>query len=477
MSSDQALYPDCPVLVVDDEEHMLKSFAMLLLSEGISNIQTCQSAEEALKLLGRQEVSFLLLDLGMPGMSGEDLLDETASRFPEIPKVVITGSNELDVAIRCMKKGAVDFLIKPVDKARFVAAVRQAMEISDLRKENKILNRKFMDRELSQNEVFKDIVTQDAGLLTIFRYIESIARTLQPVLITGETGVGKELIARAIHAASGRKGEFVAVDVAGLDTSAFSDTLFGHKKGAFTGADTPRSGMVLKAAGGTLFLDEIGDLNPESQVKLLRLLQERMFFPLGSDIAVSMDARVVVATNRDLAALRVEGRLRSDLFFRLQTHHIHVPPLRSRLNDIPLLIQFFLTQAAAEVGKAPPLVKPEALKRLMTYSYPGNIRELRSMMFDAVSRSQTGELGLADFNILADADCKAEDAPSSSRQGVEMHPALLELTRDGCVPTLEEAENMLISRTLEITRKNMSMAANMLGISRQTLYRKLKAVR
>lgn len=478
MTSDPTLFPDCPVLVVDDEAHMLKSFTMLLLSEGISNVQACGSAEEALEFLGHKEASFLLLDLGMPGMSGEELLDETASRFPNIPKIIVTGSNELDVAIRCMKKGAVDFLIKPVDKARFIAAVRQAMEISDLRKENQILNRKFTEREPSQNEAFAGIVTQDAGMHTIFRYIESIARTLQPVLITGETGVGKELIARAVHDASGRKGDFVPVDVAGLDTSAFSDTLFGHKKGAFTGADTPRAGMVLKAAGGTLFLDEIGDLHPESQIKLLRLLQERLFFPLGSDMAVSMDARVVVATNQDLSALRTEGKLRSDLFFRLQTHHIRVPPLRNRVGDIPLLIQFFLTQAAKEVDKALPVVRPEALKQLMTYSYPGNVRELRSMVFDSVSRSQTEQLGLADFNMLSGKDfLQLDDESSLTHKGVEINNAFLELTNDGKIPTLEQAENILIARALGITRNNMSMAANMLGISRQTLYRKLKVIR
>ena len=477
MTADQPLYPGCPVLVVDDEDSLLSLYSAMLHAEGISNIVTCRRAEEALKALESQEVSFLLTDLAMPGMSGEELLDVTASHYPGIPKIVITASDELDIAVRCMKKGALDFLVKPVDKARFSAAVRQAMEISDLRKENQLLNRKFTERELSQNEAFAHIITQDAGLRTIFRYVESIARTLQPVLITGETGVGKELIARAIHLASGRKGEFVAVDVAGLDSSAFSDTLFGHRKGAFTGADTPRTGLVLKAANGTLFLDEIGDLHEESQVKLLRLLQERLFFPLGSDTAASMNARVVVATNRDVRTLCAAGRLRRDLFFRLQTHHIRVPPLRNRVGDIPMLVRFFLGQAAMELNKPPPVVAPDALRRLMAYSFPGNVRELRSMIFDAVSRAQAGQLEAADFDLMADSDCRAVEQPAAGGQGAGLNSVLRELTAGERVPTLADAENRLIARALEITRNNVSMAAGMLGVSRQTLYRKLKADR
>lgn len=477
MTSDRPLYPDSPVLVVDDEDYMTSLLSSMLLAEGVSNVLTCASADEALKVLEGRDVSVLMTDLLMPGMSGEELLDETASRFPGIPKIVVTGADEVDIAIQCMKKGALDFLVKPVDPSRFSAAVRQAIEISELRKENEILNRKFTERELSRNDVFANIITQDAGLLTIFRYAESIARTLQPVLITGETGVGKELMARAIHAASGRKGEFVAVDVAGLDSPTFSDTLFGHRKGAFTGADAPRAGMVLKAAGGTLFLDEIGDLHEESQIKLLRLLQERLFFPLGSDTAVSMDARVLVATNRDIRELCAQGRMRMDLFFRLQTHHIRIPPLRKRAGDIPLLARFFLTQAAKEMNKPIPAITPEALRRLITYSFPGNVRELRSVIFDAASRFQADTIGADDLDILATAACSPEAHAVAGRQGPAFDSALHELTKGAKVPTLGEAEKILIARAMEIARDNVAKAADMLGISRQTLYRKLKVSR
>jgi DNA-binding NtrC family response regulator len=249
----------------------------------------------------------MLLDLSMPHISGGELLSLVNKDFPEVPIIIITGSNDVETAVACMKSGAFDYMVKPVEKSRLISGVKRAIEIRELQRENRLLRARVLLGEMEHPEAFSEIITDSEAMRSIFQYIEAISNTSQPVLITGETGVGKELVARAIHRLSNRKGDFVPVNVAGLDDNIFADTLFGHKKGAFTGADQPRSGMIEQASGGTLFLDEIGDLSPASQVKLLRLLQDGEFFPLGSDIVKHSDARVVVATNQNLQAFRNQG--------------------------------------------------------------------------------------------------------------------------------------------------------------------------
>ena len=252
----------------------------------------------------------------------------------------------------------------------------------------------MLSAEPAHPEVFADIVTRDSSMLAIFKYAEAVAPTTLPVLITGETGVGKELIGRCIHAASGRSGSFVPVNVAGLDDTLFADTLFGHVKGAYTGADAAREGMVAKAGEGTLFLDEIGDLAPESQIKLLRLLQEREYYPLGTDRPRPASARFVFATNLDIAKAMGDGKFRKDLLYRLRSHHIRIPPLRERPSDLPVLLDHFFQKAAKVVGKDQPPVPRELLPLLGSYAFPGNIRELEGMVFDAVVRHQSHTLSL-----------------------------------------------------------------------------------
>ena len=250
---------------------------------------------------------------------------------------------------------------------------------------------------LKNPEAFTNIITRNEAMLSIMQHVESIAATSETVLITGETGVGKELIAQAIHALSGRRGRLVPVNVAGLDDNVFSDTLFGHEKGAFTGADRRRRGQVQKAAGGTLFLDEIGDLSSASQVKLLRLLQEGEYLPLGSDDPQFSDCRILAATNVDVWELQRGHKFRSDLNFRLRTHHINIPPLRERIDDIHPLVVYFLGAAAESLGKSKPEVPAQLFKILEAYYFPGNVRELQAMVFDAISRHETGSLSLDVF--------------------------------------------------------------------------------
>ncbi len=315
---------------------------------------------------------------------------------------------------------------------------------------------------------FTEIITQDRALFAIFRYLEAIGPSPQPVLITGETGTGKELIARALHRLSQRPGELVAVNVAGLDDTLFSDTLFGHAKGAYTGADRPREGLVASAGEGTLFLDEIGDLTVPSQVKLLRLLQDGAYYPLGADRPRQSRARIVVATNCGVAHAVAAGAFRKDLYYRLRTHQLQLPPLRRRTGDLPLLVNHFVDGTARALGKAAPIL-PDALYPLLrTYSFPGNIRELEAMVFDAVARCQGPTLPLQSFKEAIGGEpplAAAETAGESFASFAAVFPDRL--------PTLKEIEVALIDEALARADGNQGVAARILGISRQALNKRL----
>ena len=313
------------------------------------------------------------------------------------------------------------------------------------------------------SDVFAPIVTRDRKMLTIFRYMEAIAPTSQAVLVTGETGTGKELIARALHDASDRSGSFITINVAGLDDIMFSDTLFGHSRGAFTGADRDRKGLIDSAGGGTLFLDEIGDLSTSSQVKLLRLLQENEYYQLGSDKKMLSSARVVVATNSSLEDKLKNGSFRADLYYRLCSHHIHLPPLRERLNDIPPLVEHFARQAAKELSRVNPTVTADSLDMLGRCDFPGNVRELKGMVSNAVAVSRGGVLHFPRLRPR----CSITLPP----------PAAVEFSNlprtGGRLPTLKEADDFLIREALRLTSGNQRAAATMLGISRQALNKRL----
>jgi transcriptional regulator with GAF, ATPase, and Fis domain len=306
-------------------------------------------------------------------------------------------------------------------------------------------------------------------MLQIFRYVEAIAPTSLPVLITGETGVGKELVARAIHSISERTGSFVPVNIAGLDDTLFADTLFGHVKGAYTGAESSREGMVAKAEDGTLFLDEIGDLAPESQIKLLRLLQEREYQPLGTDRPRPTNARFVFATNIDIARGIGEGKFRKDLLYRLRSHHIRIPPLRERTGDLPALVDHFFDKASRAVGKTRPTVPKELLPLLRGYAFPGNIRELEGLIFDAVVRHQSRVLSLSSFrNAIGErAADSVERTMSCTAEGGNLFEACQAL------PTLKEANSLLIEESLRRSGGNQDAAARLLGLTRTALNRRL----
>lgn len=348
--------------------------------------------------------------------------------------------------------------------------VRDITERKQMEDEITALKKHLLSGELENEGIFSSIITRSKKMRAIFQYIEAVAKSQKPVFITGETGVGKELVARSVHIASGLKGEYIAVNVAGLDDTMFSDTLFGHKKGAFTGADKDREGLIVRASGGTLLLDEIGDLNKSFQVKLLRLLEERIYYPLGSDTPEKSGARIIASTNQDIQEQIEKGTFRNDLYYRLCSHHIHIPPLRERLQDIPLLLDHFINESAGSMDKKPPVLSPELVTLLSNYQFPGNVRELQAMVHDAVAQHKAGKLSLESFKgFMKQRRPMPETEPLPSD---ENSPSLKKIF--GHFPTLKEMEDHIISEALKCCEDNQGSAASLLGITRQALNQRLK---
>ncbi len=459
-----------PVLLVDDEESVLFSSQTLLKSAGIRNVLTLSDGRELSAFLETRPVAVVVLDLLMPRVSGVELLPELVRDHPAVPVIVMTAVQDVDTAVGCMKKGAYDYLVKPVEESRFISSVRRALEVRSLRQQVGALKGYLLSDRLEHGKAFSSIVTKSPKMRALFQYAEAVAGSTEPVLITGETGVGKEALGRAIHELSGRDGSFVQVNIAGLDDALFADTLFGHKKGAFSGAEKRREGLVARAAGGTLFLDEIGDLEMSSQVKLLRLIQSQEYYPLGADVPRSVDVRVVCATNRDLDALMTQDRFRRDLYFRLSVHQMEVLPLRDRKEDLPLLLDHFLQQAAKALKKKAPRAPAELFTLLSQYDFPGNVREIRSLVYDAMALHASGPvLSMDRFRqaIRAEPAAAAEARPAADR--------LLEIP--GRIPTFKEAEAHLIREALARADGNQGVAATFLGISRPALNRRLARLR
>ena len=352
---------------------------------------------------------------------------------------------------------------------------RRVMDVGELHSENRQLKQRLSSNRLEHPEAFSDIVTQDPAMDIVFRRIELVAPSAQPVLITGETGVGKERIAAAIHQLSGRQGKFLKTDIAGVDDHMLSDTLFGHEKGAFTGANSARRGLIEQASGGTLFLDEIGHLGAEPQHKLLRFLQEGEYYPLGGDEAKTSDVRTIVATNRTVEFLTAGGTFREDLYFRLRTHHIHLPPLRERKEDIPLLVFHFLKQSAAALDKKTPTPPPELFTLLKTYHFPGNIRELEAMVHDAVSQHEGGVLSTESFREEIDEQTSA--LRKNTATGTEEVRFVESLARARDLPSLKEVEPLVIEEALRRADGNQTIAARLLDISKQALNKRLSRAR
>ena len=336
------LFPKNPVLIIDDEIAILDGQKTILQSEGINNIICISESRDVKHIMLEQAIDVVLLDLTMPEISGREILKFISENYPDLPVIIITGTNDITKAVECMKDGAFDYMVKSVEKSRLISGVKRAIEHRMLKNENRELRSYLLTNQLKHPEVFSNIITGNKQMQQLFSYAELIADSSEPVLITGETGVGKELFANAIHSAGNNKGEYIAVNVAGIDDLTFSDTLFGHRKGAYTGAMDARQGLLQQAKGGTILLDEIGDLSKESQVKLLRLIDNGEYYALGSDIPQKSDARIIAITNRNMEEMVECGAFRRDLFYRLDTHSITIPPLRERREDLSLLVDHFL---------------------------------------------------------------------------------------------------------------------------------------
>jgi DNA-binding NtrC family response regulator len=456
------------VAIIDDERESLYTSSLILKQSGINDVVLIEDPRELPVVLKERSFSVLLLDISMPHISGFELLKYLSLEYPEIPVIILTAIKDIETAVECIKIGASDYLVKPVEKNKLTSSIKKALEMNRLKEEILGLKHRLIEDKLEYEEAFSEIITVNQKMRGIFKYIEVISKTEQPVLITGETGTGKELVARAIHKISGRKGEFVAVNVAGLDDTMFSDTLFGHRKGAFTGAISNREGMISRARGGTLFLDEIGDLSEASQLKLLRVIQERVYYPLGSDIAKSTDARIIVATNQDIHDMVNKGAFRKDLFYRLKAHHVHLPPLRERKDDIPVLLDHFIEESAKELGKKPPKYPEELIILLTNYSFPGNIRELKMIVYDAVARCKSSILSLEVFKEMIDISNSIDKELKN-----EIVKFYIQMRFPDKLPTLKEMEELLINEALRRAKGNQGIAASMLGITRQALNKRL----
>ncbi len=461
-------YPSFGILLVDDETSFLRSLSIALERRGgINHIYRCQDSRDAMGVIARESIGLVLLDLTMPHLSGEKLLKKIAEEYPEVGVIIISGLNQLETAVNCIRLGAYDYFVKTTEEERLIEGVRRAIRLQEIRLENQELRKRFLTDTLERPEVFSSIITQDKGMRSVFQYLESVAASRQPVLINGESGVGKEQIAHAIHTLSNRAGPLVCVNIAGLDDNVFADTLFGHHRGAFTGADKVRAGMIEQAADGTLFLDEIGDLSQVSQVKLLRLLQEGEYYPLGSDRPKRIKARIVVATHQDLEQKQQTGEFRKDLYYRLRIHQVEIPPLRQRKGDISLLLEYFLAEAADDLGKSKPTIPKELPVLLANYAFPGNVRELRALAYDAMSQHRSRMLSMEGFRRVLDQEAAPSDLDRNSENNRLFSPGQP-------LPTLQEVGEILVDAAMERAQGNQSLASRLLGISQPALSKRLK---
>jgi two-component system response regulator AtoC len=443
------------VLIVDDDESLRESLAMVLSAEGWE-VAVAADAEQGLARFDETHPDLVLCDLRMPGRDGLSLLPELAKRRSDTPVILMSAYGTEELALEAMRRGAYDYLAKPFQPAEVVLAIRKAHERERLRRKSELLARE-VERAVGE----RPIVAASNAMIEVLELIERAAEYKATVLLTGESGTGKEVLARAIHAQSQRRKEaFVAVNCGAIPEALLESELFGHAKGAFTGADRARRGLFTEADGGTIFLDEIGELPLALQVKLLRVLQEEEVRPLGESKPRQVDVRVLAATARDLEAEVAAGRFREDLFYRLNVLRVEVPPLRERPEDIPLLVDHFLALFRDALGKPVRGISDEALARLVAYRWPGNVRELENVIERAVILTRSEQLGVRELptNVAA---CEAE---SDAGGGGD-----LSLKR-----ARRAAESEMIRRALRETDGNRTHAARLLGISHRALLYKLK---
>lgn len=439
------------LLVVDDERSAREGLVRLFKRD--YHVVAAESGATALALLDSHEVDLMLCDVRMPGMDGLTLMERAHEQQPELVVVVMTAYGDVELAVEAMQRGARDFMTKPLQLEKLEVGVRGLLKARDLERENASLR-----AQLDVRYGMENMIGQSAPMQEVFETIRQVAQSRATVLIQGESGTGKELVAKAIHQLSSRKeGPFVPVHCAALAENLLESELFGHEKGAFTGAMERRIGRFEKATGGSLFLDEISEINASVQVKILRALEERQIERVGSDLGVDVDTRLIAATNRDLQEMVIQGDFREDLFYRLYVVVITLPPLRERGDDVLLLLNHYLAQFCEENGKSIRGFTPEAYALLAGYGWPGNIRELRNLVERMVVLARGEWLDVMDL------------PPQVRQQGGEPGGAL----KPGEGMTVEQMEQEMILQALERTGGNRTLAAEQLGMSRRTLHRKL----
>jgi len=443
------------VLVVDDERRQRDILQMILEAEGYETT-AAGNGRQALQAAEGGGFDVVLTDLKMPDLNGIELLSEILKLQPSPLVVLMTAHGTIDSAVDAMRKGAFDYLTKPLEKDELLLVLRRAMERTHLVRENRMLHEQLRDRFRVEN-----IVGAHGSMQDVFRMVHKVAASTSTVLIYGESGTGKELVARALHHESDRRGRpFYAVNVAALPESILEAELFGHEKGAFTGAEMRKIGLFEQASGSTLFLDEVGDLKRDLQVKLLRALQEREILRVGGTERIRIDVRIVAATNQELERAVREGRFREDLYYRLNVIPIVLPPLRDRRTDIPLLVDHFLAKYAGSRSRG---VSEDALKTLMAYDWPGNVRELESVIERALL------LGEGELIVPA-------DLPASLRSGAGGPKRATDLEIPDSGIDLEAVERSLILKALDKAGGNVTRAARLLGLSRRTLQYRIEKI-
>ncbi len=446
-----------PLILLAEDEELMRTILTHLLEEAGFRVMAFASAEEAIEHFAAEDVSVTLTDIRMTGMDGLTLLDRIKDLDSEALVVVMTAYSSVDSAVAALRKGAYDYITKPFVNEDLLQSVRNAIRQRELFRENRLLR-----RELNRRFSFSEIIGTSESLQSVFRVVEKVANTNTNILIQGESGTGKELIARAIHHNSARADKpFVAINCGALPENLLESELFGHTKGAFTGAIANKTGLFRAAEGGTILLDEIGEVSAGVQVRLLRAMQEHEVIPIGATTAVKFDARIVSATNRDMEREVAEGRFREDLYYRLNIIEIYLPPLRERREDIPLLARHFVSRTAEEQNQSEKTFEPAAMSALINYRWHGNVRELQN----AVERAFT----------LSGATIDLESLPPRVREATA-HTGNAATLRDpdGLRPTLAEIERRYIFETLAAANQDKTRAANILGIDLSTLYRKLK---
>ena len=438
------------ILIIDDEKNIREGLAAALEMDGY-NTAVAENGEKGLEYVNKGDIDLVITDLRMPGISGEEVLQKITAEIPGLPVIVLTGHGSIDSAVSAMHSGAYDFLTKPLNLEHLSLVVKRALKNRELQIQNKQLQ-----EEIIKTKPFESIIGKSAEMQKIFQMIQKVAGSKASVLITGESGVGKELVAHAIHNLSPRReNPLVIVNCSALSESLLESELFGHEKGAFTGAMARKRGRFELANGGTIFLDEIGEINQNIQVKILRVLQDKRFERVGGEETLEVDVRVIAATNKDLEEEIKKGNFREDLFYRLNVVHIHVPPLRERKDDIPLLINTFMQEFAKENGKEIKNIDNHARAALYKYSWPGNIRQLKNCMESAVVMCSSDTITLNDLPPTI----KSESSANSMQIPFGV--------------TLDEAEKIIIQQTLAQNQGNKSKTAEVLGIGRKTLHRKL----